>query len=92
MPSQNCLREFNLTQNCLREVDLTCKICERRSQRSRFSLCLPFRDFNDFLAAVEKRNVGAKGIYNGQLDMKLRGTKSVEYWVELLQNFTANGK
>ena len=54
----------------------------------------PLGDFNDFMAAVEKRDVGAKGIYNGQLDMKLRGiyNKSVDYWVELLQKFTANGK
>ena len=31
----------------------------------------PFRDFNDFLAAVEKRGVGAMEIV--AMDMKLRG-------------------
>ena len=32
----------------------------------------PFRDFNDFLAAVEKRGVGAMEIVANVLDMKLR--------------------
>ena len=57
----------------------------------------PLGDFNDFMAGVEKRDVGAKGIYNGQLDMKLRGiyNKSVDYWhcdtSDLYSNFLILG-